>query len=96
MKRNITGYMVEGSSQSITEIHPLGTEPSTEAMFKKVKWTHRTGVSGVNSLIHRFISKAPKKRVYLLFSNGSSYILLGFHPKLTKRERELLISLVDG
>jgi hypothetical protein len=95
--RNITEYSLdsdEGTTYFITEIHPEGTENSDNKLFKKVKWTHKLGLSSVDQFLKTVIPQVPKKRVYFL-TNKKSSVLVGFYPKLTKRERELLSGLAE-
>lgn len=92
MKRNLSVYTVEhpdGSKENIQEVHPEKTSPSPEEILNKVQWIQIAGGATAEAIMKILPEKMPKKRIFIRVS-GDLVGEVGFYPKLTKREKNLL------
>jgi len=87
---NVTFHKwTEGDKEyEIQEIHPSGTDPSTEEMVKGMSLIAKSGPETFDGLMQMLIKALPKRRFYVItpreFVLGETPILVATYPALTE------------
>lgn len=84
----------EGEKYTIVEAHPNTKESKLEEIgVGKITWAFVCG----SSLLPNVLEKSTKfrnKHVFMVSTDDGSKVLVGFHPKLTDKQREDIKSIV--
>ena len=87
---NVTFHKwTEGDKEyEIQEIHPSGTDPSTEEMVKSMSLIAKSGPKAFDGLMRMLLKAFPKRRFYVItpkeFVLGETPIFVATYPELTE------------
>lgn len=83
-----------GKKYTVIEAYPDNKEPKLEEIgMNKIRWEFLCGTSFLPHVIEKS-AKFRNKHVFLVPSKEKDKVAVGFHPRLTSKQRDVIKSMV--